>query len=1229
MKKKWKKNGDPWDFRYELSQISRVMKIVFIMMLVGLTHLSASVRSQNNVVNLSLKNVSVEEALTKVEKQLKQNFFFNRESVDLERKVNLRFSNAGLDELVRELFGEDFKYRLADNLIVISKKNENLGQALPQSVKVSGVVKDRQGNVLPGVTVLIKGTQLGVATDVDGKYELSVPAGNVVLLFSMVGMKEKEEVVGKRTRIDVVLEETVSEMEEVVVTGYQTISKERATGAYSIINAKDLEQKPTANISSALNGLVPGLAVQSSPVEGTTRFIIRGKGTLQDDQTDSDPLIVVDGFPVSGYSDDSDPFATINPNDVETITVLKDAAATSIYGARAANGVIVITTKKGKAGKKLDISADAFWSVSSRADLDYLFNMASAENQFRFVELMHHYTPISVRNDPYTDPRYHANYMSEPHRLIFERDLKGNITADEYEQAKKRLIEMGSRGVWKDDLNEYIFRHALRSQYNVALRGTTERMNYAFSASYDDEKGYLQGNDSRRVMLNMSTSAKLTQNLTFNIALNTVFSNKDNNGTDIDEMKRYISPWTRLVDDNGNFIHVATNSTMTRGATIYEPILNTVYEGKTPADWHFNPVEDRQYTADETKAMNYRIQGGFDYATTWGLNLSAKGQYEWRRTKKHQEYDPESYFVRDKYNTYSTLNPATGMYDTYFPLGGIFSDGGNEYEAYNLRGQASYNYAGDHHALTLLAGTEILSSTAESIPTVTRYGYNKYTNSVEVTPDYSKDVRDIFGQTRKMPYKALGTLSTWEDRFFSVYANASYTYRDKYSLTASFRTDASNFQSKTQRDKFSPFWSVGASWLLSREKFLSQATWLDQLKLRASFGIAGVAAGKRGTSSVTTLATHSGNAVFPGSFNSISTRGNETLTWEKSRTFNAGLDMAVLGNKLSGSIEFYNKFSYDVLSDATVPTISQGTSSALFNNAEVLNRGVELSLTSNLRIAGDLKWRGTLNYAYNHNEVKKFDLITPYYAAYPGYVENYPVDMIVVMKPAGYTPEGYVILQGKDGTQQTILDQASSHDGETIERTDGKTLADNNWFYYLGSGTPKSNLSFSSQFTWKGFTFSFMITGRFGYYTYKRDEYDTRTSLASYSKQLDQSFAIHDQGYANQKGYSAMPLYNDENYRTYINAIGTNTLYFISSSFAGSYISGDHIRLNEVYLGYDLPERLLTRQNVFKRVNVYAQASNLGLIWSKNGEMDPDYRAGTLKPMPTFTFGLKLSFKNW
>ena len=612
-----------------------------------------------------------------------------------------------------------------------------------------------------------------------------------------------------------------------------------------------------------------------------------------------------------------------------------------------------------------------------------------------------------------------------------------------------------------------------------------------------------------------------------------------------------------------------------------------------------------------------------NYATGWGLNLSAKGQYEWRRYATHEEYEPESYYVRNLYNTFSAYNETSAMYESYFPQGGIFTDGGHVYEAYNLRGQADYTWTKDMHSLTVLAGTEILSSTTEITPSITRYGYNEYTNAVDATIDYvTAGFTNIFGKEVINPFNTLGALSSYEDRFFSVYANAAYSYDNRYSVTASFRTDASNFQSESQRDKFSPFWSVGASWLLSNERFMENVDWINQLKVRASFGIAGVAAGKKATSSVTTVSTDIGTTNFPES-NAINARGNETLTWEKSRTFNVGVDLAMFNNKLSGSIEFYNKFSYDVLSNATVPAISQGIDKAMFNNAEVLNRGIELSLSSDLPVIGDLRWHGILNFAYNYNEVTKFALTSPLDPEEVGFVEGYPIDMILVLKPAGYTSEGYVQLLGKDGTLEAITSAETSHANDLVPRN----LDENNWFYSLGTLTPKSNLSFSNYFTWKDLTFSFMITGRFGYYVERGDNFYIGANYANYTKKLDKAFAVYDAGYANQHSYSAYPLYNDENWQT-LNTI-SNSMYPANLMFETNYIRGDHIRLNELYLGYDLPQNLLSRQGVFSRINVYAQASNLGLIWSKNGEMDPDYPVGNIKPMPTFTFGLKLEFKNW
>ena len=839
MKSNWKSAV----FSVKKSKTFKIMRLLMIFCFFFVSGAMANGYSQEQVVSLNLHQCDVNTLCQEIWKQTGLRFIYNEEHVKNLTAFDVKADKKTVREVLDQVFDNtSLRYFFEQDVIYILAKSGQVKK--PETKQASGTVKDKKGEPLPGVTVLIKGTHNGVVTDIDGNFMIKIPSDTVTFVFSFVGMKKQEISVTDKEFIEVVLEEDREALADVVVTGYQTIAKERATGAYSIVDEETLKKKPTSNLAQALVGLVPGLTVVSAPVDGQVRFAIRGQGTISqvsmgnaNFKPDNDPLIVVDGFPISGYRLDSDPFSTINPNDVESVTVLKDAAATSIYGARAANGVIVITTKKGRTGSKLEIAADAYWSVSSRTDLDYLFNMASAGNQFRFEGLMHKYNPINLAsNDPYTKLSSRRRYMSAPFGMLYERDNKKNLSAGDYEAKKQELIELGNREVWKDDLNEYMFQRMMRQQYNVSLRGGSEKLDYAFSASYDDEDSYLQENGKRRMLLNLASNARLTKNLTFEFAVSTMFDRDENNGTSIESMRGWLSPWTRLTDDEGNFVHVATSQ------TVYEPLLMSgeYYAGKTPTDWTYNPAADRKYMDNYSKTMNYRVQGGFEYRTNWGLNVSAKGQYEQRRYTKHVSYEPESFYVRNLYNTYAEPLES-GRYVSYFPTGGVFSNEGHTYEAYNLRGQVDYTMIKDKHMFNALVGTEVISATTEADPKVTRYGYNKYTNSVLTELDYVTKRNNIFGVSEYMPFEKLGSLSTLEDRFFSVYANASYTYDDRYSVTASFRTDASNFQAEDVRDKFSPFWSVGASWLISNERFMQEVSWVDQLKLRVSYGIAGVA----------------------------------------------------------------------------------------------------------------------------------------------------------------------------------------------------------------------------------------------------------------------------------------------------------------------------------------------------------------------------------------------------
>ncbi len=1229
-----------------------MLRLTFVLSLMMVCTFTAVGNAQK--VTIQIHNGSLEDVLSQMARQSGVRIVYDPLIAEKIRFADIAYEQTEMRRVLDEvLHGTGLEYEIVNGAYVV-KESLTVRQAPFRTV--TGRITDEGSQPIVGVTVVLQNTNRGVITDADGRYSIDVP-GDGVLVFSHVTFNTQTIQVEGRAVINLSMMVKYQAVNEVVITGYRVIDQESATGSYATIGEDVLEKKPVTNISHALTGMVAGLATVSSTIDGQDRFLIRGEGTIgmqtssttdHEKRLDTDPLIVVDGFPIQGFTPSSvggggilnskDPFSTINPNDVESITVLKDAAATSIYGARAANGVIVITTKKGKAGDKINISVNGFVSASSKPDLDYAFNMASAESQIWFVENLKKYSSEYAGVDPYRDAANPFRPMSDIAALVWETFDAGNMSESEYNSAKAALLAQARGNKWQDDLNKLVYRNSITQQYNLALRGGTDIHTYAFSAGYEDDKTHERGVSTQKIMANFMNSFKLHRRLTLDVGLNAGMTKGRNNGVNLATLRSGLSPWTRLVDGNGDYNHFTTSITYpyasTNGnssgnlslATMYMPILESRYADVVPSSWYYNPVEDAKTMNNTTERFNVRLNAGLKYDIVDGLSVAVRGQYERNQYEANMVYSPESYYVRHYNNVHSSLNPATGRYETYYPAGGVLNERGDKFEGYTFRAQADFNRQFGRHRVTAVAGTEVISSTNVLSPTIWRYGYNENTNAVLTSIDYVNQRANIFGAQAYMPYIAPGILATLEDRFFSVYLDTEYTYNNRYILTASLRADASNYQARDVRDKFSPFWSVGGAWLISRENFMQDTDWVNSLKLRASIGESGLAAGKYSTSTVTTVATYAGNILQTNNepYNTISARGNTTLTWEKSRTFDMALDFRLWDDKLYGSVEYYNKFSYDVLSNATVPLITQGVATAKFNNAELSNKGVELKLGSRMTIAGDLKWDGWLNFSYNKNEVLKY-LVTntsPRPAYYPGYSMNH----IWVSKLAGYTDEGYMILQGNDGTQEIVKDRASLHIYDSVNGAAGEKVEDYNWTYALGNNMPSTYASFSSTFTWKGLTLSFLLTGKFDYYFYRGDNFGVSHINAAFSKSLDKALEIYNEGYGNQSSYTYFPLFNDANAAVFATGFTWPYMSNLHNYSQAGYLKGDHIRLNEIYLGYDLPRSIMDRQKVFSNVNVFFQARNLGMIWSANKVMDPDYPAGSFKPMATYTFGLKFNF---
>lgn len=1110
---------------------------------------SISVYAQS--INLDMKNVPLINVLNEITRTTGYKFVYsdNMNAV-LRNQVTVKSDGEKLTEVLDKILkGLGIAYKIDGKHVAINFAEKVADLSIKASEEVAGLVKDEYDMPLAGVVVSIRNKNEYTVSDAGGKFVLSTAKKGDVLVFSCVGYSEKEIAVSNAAMI-VVMSEDVQMLDDVVVTGYQTISRERATGSFIKVTSEDLAIKPVTNISEALVGMVPGM------VANNNRFVIRGVGTLQG-QNDIDPLVVIDGFPVQGYSNGADPFEMVNPNDVESITVLKDAAATSIYGARAANGVIVITTKKAKSQDKININFDARVTVSSKYDLDYYMDFADGQTQLDYMLQMEKYSTI-FDFDPYSDPSDPKIYVPEMTKLIWEYKRGGMISEAEFNSGIERLMD--NEGKWIDDYNKYLFQNAIRQQYNLNINGASKKNSYYFSAVYNRETGSSIGDSGNRILLSFSDTYKILDNLSISMGITANYRNNTDNGVDVSSISDFTTPFTRLVDEEGDYLHVPAKSGW-NALTVYEPIYREKYEGKVPVSWEYNPAQEIERHNYTSSTVGTRIQGSIDYKPVEFINISLKGQYESNNSQSKSELYENSFTIRDYVNMYSVLNPTTGNYDTHFPSGGRISKSGSQYSSYNIRGQIDFNktFAEKHNITAMLIG-EMSSATTENIPSYTAYGYNPITNAVITTPDYINRVECIYGYQTYYPFSGLGTLSTRDDRFLSAGANFAYSYDNRYTLSASARSDASNFIADDVRKKFSPFWSVGFVWNASRERFMSEIDWIDELRVRGSYGTAGVAAGKNSMSTLTTVSTRPGSVIYSNNepYNTISLKGNPTLTWEKSRTINAGVDFSFFKGRLYGSVEYYNRYSYDVLAQASVPYIAQSTATLTYNNAAIQNSGIELQLGSMQKIADRITWKGDFNLAYNRNIVKEYNVIP----TYPGgtYVVGYPMSPLWGYKLAGYTSEGLLKLEGKDGQVIDVVDRASTHYYDKLES--GQQPEENNWKRYYGTIVAPVNMGFTNTFEIYGFTLSFMITGKFGHkFSYSNSIYPSYGDCGLRSFAAD-ALAMDRSGYT--AGYHTFPVLNETN----TDMFNAGFLYGYSSNLYNSadwhIRSASHIRLNNL-----------------------------------------------------------------
>lgn len=910
---------------------------------------------------------------------------------------------------------------------------------------VKGVVTDEQGEPLIGATVLLKSKntkiQQGTVTDFDGTYSIEITSGEDQLDFSYVSYKTVSIPIGNRREINVSLMPDSKLLDDIVVTGYQTISRERVTGSFTRITTEKMEQQRPVSLSSLLEGRIAGYN-SSGLIRGTTSM----SGL-------TNPLFVIDGFPIENTRYNAqynliENLPDLNLEDIESITVLKDAAATSIYGARAANGVVVIVTRKAAKGKTSISFSSSLTFTSKKTYKKHLMNAAdlieverewAATNPNLQGDNAAAYAQSLLDNAIYTNRgiqsilNFHTNRLSEA-------------------EMNDQLSFLGAQGYnYQEEVEEYAKRTPLYQQHNLSIGKSTDTNSFYSSLTYRNNRDADKYTDNESIGLNVNNSTQITSWLKFDIGSYLNYKTGDTQQYNPYSPGYTYMPYDGLVNEDGSYY---TSTPESRLSIYTQDILNKykLYS------MNITPLEELGKNIGKTRNLNLRAFAKLDIKLADWISYNAMFQYENNNDRYRVLSRKDSYAVRSRVNGLASYTAEEG-FKYNLPYGHIFREENQQMDAYNFRQQLNlHKVFAEKHDVTAIIGSETRHQKLEYSHN-TLYNYDPDMLSFELinAPKLANIQGGLLG----------GTFSTSDvahrreimNRFVSFYGNAAYTYDDTYMLTGSLRWDRSNLWGTNSKYQNKPLWSLGAGWNIHKEDFFNWE-WVDMLKLRTSYGIGGNIA-KDAAPYMT--AGYYTNTTVGGTYGTISSRPNPNLTWEKTTTSNVGVDFSLFKNRLTGAFDFYNKKGTDLLANTMgVPTEGFGYSTYKINNGEMYNRGIEMSLSYDVIRNTNFFWNASFLYAYNKNKVTYVNVKAPVYVLQLDYPSSYPIIGNPYNAIYGYQWAGL-----NENGLPTVLDENGERTTEAPATLDA--------IHYLGSTVPTHSGSFGSTFGYKNLEFSFLM----------------------------------------------------------------------------------------------------------------------------------------------------------
>ena len=877
--------------------------------------------------------------------------------------------------------------------------------ALAQNVQVTGTVKDANGAPIVGATVSVENSTMGTTTGVNGDFKISAPS-NGTLVVSFSGYKEARIAVANRTNLNVVLEEDTQSIDDVLVVAYGTTKKSALTGAVSSVSAADLKKLQVSNVTKALEGAAPGVQVvsQSGQPGSSATIRIRGIGSIN---ASSSPLYVVDGMPYDGN------ISAINPTDIESMTVLKDAASTALYGSRAANGVIMITTKKG-AKEKTRVTFEARLGVNSRGIPEYDIMKDPGEYMTTYWTVL--------KNQLGDGAQASANLFGDLGYNPFKCD-NGAIV-----DANGKLTSAALK--WTDDWAEEALQTGMRQEYNVSLQGGNSRASHYLSFGYLDDQGIIANSDYTRFSIRANGDYQVNDFISVNGSVS--YARGEQNSQAISSLSNYVNTFmfTQSIapiypvygyDENGNLV--------------YDDNGNPKYDfgdgefGARTYGSNQNVVASDAANMNRVLSDNFSGRFGVDISFLKHFKLTVNGGYDLTNS------------AQDRFQTPS--------------FGDAQQSNGRAYK-YRTRSQTltvnellSYTNKFGRHNLDVLVGHENYD-----------YGYSYLYNSKSnffdpLNPEYSNAItmEDMSSYTHKYTLE-------------SYLARVNYDFDERYFLSASYRRDGSSRFAKDNR--WGNFWSVGGSWRISKEAWMENSSdWLNNLSLRASYGSVGNDAITYPTGGTNYYAYKTQYSIMnsDGSFSlSKYYEGNPDLTWETSYNLNVGLSASLWNNLVDVDVEYFNKRTVDMLYNMP-QAISSGISYLSTNALTMKNTGVEFTLGVNLPMPEDFTWNWTFTGTHYKNQIldipeaKEKDGIT--HSSYYNYREGKSVYDFYYYSYAGVNENG----------KSTWWADKTDENGEVVGR-EAVTDYSKATKYYIGTAIPDFQGGINMQFGWKNIDFS-------------------------------------------------------------------------------------------------------------------------------------------------------------